>query len=432
MSIFKPVEGRGILLQKLLTEETHFEIGDSATPLTSNSTGLGHPLFRKRVFTKGYVKNFLTMRRATIGYISDAGEAGARQTLLATRLQYTAQAKTVLYAGNMSLSGNSPSDISTALDAFSYYYNNLNLFPAYGNKDQDGVGGLDNMMDYFEPIASGRYRSISINYDTPQVGDVSPVHVSFYHSGKNTAGDDTEPDGITAGSVQALALKAAAKASPAPWKICVVHHPPVTGGEGALEELAHLLDGTWDLVLCGHSQVAEEIDCKGKVRVLNVSSALTNEGSGALTGAIEPGIVKLWSNDSVNGYVTIHANDKYLAWDIRDIVSNAIVRQSHLRKPSAKKIFTSSNNIRFYMTDEVTSAIVLSVNVDPVDLTEGAPIRELGIFASSEAVATVASGATTIPMDKIADYGHPILLEDGLALTHSSANSKMITRVLSL
>lgn len=428
--IFFPTLGKATLLQNILANEIHFEFGSSVNAFNSGSLALNNPRhFRKRVFNKGYAGLFTDKPRATIGYTADAGDVWTQQTTLSARFSQKF-AQSVIYAGDMSYAGLNTSQITAALMVFQPWIATEKLFPAYGNHDQDGVG-LNPIMGFFPYLSNQRYYSTTINYDTPIVGKAPPVHFTSYHSGKDSSGNDTEPDGIGISSTQALALKAAANASNSPWKVLAVHHPPVGGRGGWLADLAHLLDGTWDLILCGHLHVSEELDINGYSRLLNVSSVRENRGSGTLEGATGAGVRKLWSDNTYRCATMLYATEDILAWDIFDISSNAIIRQSQIRKPSASRVFLSDDKQRYYLTTQPKNSVLLNTVVQANELPNLTPIRQAGIFVGGSS-ATIAPGVETIPIADITNSGVPLTLEDSLGITHSNAIAHSFTRVITL
>jgi len=423
-----PKAGKAALLKALLDSEIHFEFSSSVAPLTADSTALASRFLRKRVFNKGYASKVMDQPKASIGYTSDAGLTGTGQNQIVAKFT-SAVAKSVIYAGNLVSLSPTTSNINAALAAFNPWFSTQKLFPAYGNLDQDDLG-LANMLAKFTYLSNARYYSRTIDYDTPISGKVPPVHFSSYHAGKNSLGVDTEPDGTGIESVQSLALKAAANASSSPWKVLAVHYPPVSGRPGWLAELAHLLDGTWDLVLCGHQHVNEEIDISGTVRVLNVSSRVETLASGSLEGAVV-NAVKLWSNDTSRCATMIYATEKALVWDVFDIATGAIIRQSHLRKSSAPAVYTDLSSNRYYITAEPTGAVIFNSVVQADDIADATPINQMGIFVGG-AAATIANGIENIPINAISAEGTPLVLEDSMGIVHSSAIAHIMTRVVSL
>ncbi len=275
MVIF-PKPGRAEFLRTLLDNEVHFELSTSPVALAADDLTLGTPVLRKPVFTKGYAHAFMNIPHASIGYTADAGEVSADQTLVYNRLSAM---KSLIYAGDMSYAGMTAPQITAALAVFQPFIAEEALFPAWGNHDQDSPADLALLKTYFPYLSGADYYTRSIPYDVPQPSVPNPVHLTCYHSGHTTGPSVITEAGI--GSEQALELKALANASTSPWKVLVVHHPPVTGSDRYQEDLAHLCDGTWDLILCGHSHTLEEIDCNG-TRVLNVSAVKENRGSSDL------------------------------------------------------------------------------------------------------------------------------------------------------
>src|SRR6185295_7904816 len=95
------------------------------------------------------------------------------------------------------------------------------FFPALGNHDWVAEGAAP-YLAYFTLPGNERY------YDFVR----GPVHFYALDS------DPSEPDGITASSVQANWLRLALAAAPEPFQVVYFHHPPYSsGGHGDTPDL---------------------------------------------------------------------------------------------------------------------------------------------------------------------------------------------------
>ena len=104
------------------------------------------------------------------------------------------------------------------------------FWPVPGNHDWD-YGGLAPYLAYFSNVDNQRYFAKRFG----------PVEIFFLDSGYNTAGVLVEPDGNAAGtfdsngdpvggSIQWNWFVDRVRASTAPWKFAVAHHPDLTSG----------------------------------------------------------------------------------------------------------------------------------------------------------------------------------------------------------
>jgi tartrate-resistant acid phosphatase type 5 len=128
------------------------------------------------------------------------------------------------------------------------------FFPSLGNHDWVTPGAAP-YLKYFTLPNNERY------YDV-RLGN---VHLFVVDS------DEREPDGIAANSVQALWFAERIKASDAPFKVAVFHHPPYsTGSHGSSEEMRWPF-AAWgiDLVLTGHDHHYERIERDGVTYIVN-------------------------------------------------------------------------------------------------------------------------------------------------------------------
>ncbi len=117
----------------------------------------------------------------------------------------------------------------------------------------------------------------------------------------------TEPDGITAASLQAEWLKTALAGSRAPWKVVLLHHPPYSSGSnhGSTPELRWPYK-QWgaDVVLAGHDHVYERLEVDGLPYIVNGLGGHKKYGFGEWL----PGSKVRYSERY--GAVRVTANDK--------------------------------------------------------------------------------------------------------------------------
>jgi tartrate-resistant acid phosphatase type 5 len=128
------------------------------------------------------------------------------------------------------------------------------FFPALGNHDWYAPDARP-YLDYFTLPGNERYYDVTWGW----------VHVFALDS------DSNEPDGITAGSVQAAWLKRRLATSTARWKVVYMHHPPYSSGpHGSTVELRWPYK-EWgaDLVLAGHDHDYERFDIDGLPYLVN-------------------------------------------------------------------------------------------------------------------------------------------------------------------
>jgi hypothetical protein len=118
------------------------------------------------------------------------------------------------------------------------------FFPSPGNHDWNG-GSLEPYRDYFTLPGNERY------YDYRQ----GPVHFFALDS------DSREPDGVSAGSIQAQWLEEVMIASDAPWKIVYMHHSPYSSGRHGNIDWMQWPFKEWgaSAVLAGHDHVYERL-----------------------------------------------------------------------------------------------------------------------------------------------------------------------------
>jgi hypothetical protein len=118
------------------------------------------------------------------------------------------------------------------------------FFPSPGNHDWNS-GTLQPYMDYFTLPGNERY------YDFRQ----GPVHFFALDS------DSREPDGVSAGSVQAQWLEDVLTTSDAPWKIVYMHHSPYSSGRHGNIDWMQWPFVEWgaSALLAGHDHVYERL-----------------------------------------------------------------------------------------------------------------------------------------------------------------------------
>lgn len=177
------------------------------------------------------------------------------------------------------------------------------FFPALGNHDWY-TAGAQPYLDYFTLPGNERY------YDFV-FGD---VHLFAIDS------DISEPDGVTANSIQAAWLGQTATASRAPWQIAYMHHPPYSSGSH--RSSAHMQwsykEAGIDLVFAGHDHDYERLEVDGLPYIVN---GLGGASLYALTERLPTS--KLYFNETY-GAVLVEATattltSKFIAIDGRTI-----------------------------------------------------------------------------------------------------------------
>jgi hypothetical protein len=128
------------------------------------------------------------------------------------------------------------------------------FFPALGNHDWRAAG-LEPYLAYFALPGNERYYDVSWG----------PVDVFVIDS------DPHEPDGITAGSVQARWLKDALARADGPWKIVVMHHAPYSSGDHGSTREVQWPYAEWgaDAVIAGHDHIYQRIEQAGVLYIVN-------------------------------------------------------------------------------------------------------------------------------------------------------------------
>ncbi len=124
----------------------------------------------------------------------------------------------------------------------------LRFFPILGNHDWD-TNRAEAYFDYFELPGNERY------YDFVW----EPVH--FFA----LSADSREPDGVSAGSIQAMWLKEVMSISSSPWKIVYMHQPPYSSGPRGPVTWMRWPFQEWgaSLIMAGHDHYYERLEIDG-------------------------------------------------------------------------------------------------------------------------------------------------------------------------
>jgi hypothetical protein len=124
----------------------------------------------------------------------------------------------------------------------------LRFFPTLGNHDWD-INQAQAHFDYFELPGNERY------YDFVW----GPVH--FFA----LSADSREPDGVSAGSTQAMWLQDALSGSSSPWKVVYMHQPPYSSGpRGPVTWMRWpFLEWGASLIMAGHDHYYERLEVNG-------------------------------------------------------------------------------------------------------------------------------------------------------------------------
>lgn len=128
------------------------------------------------------------------------------------------------------------------------------FFPALGNHDL-ATAGARPYLEYFTLPGNGRYYDFTCG----------PVHLFALNS------DPREPDGVSAGSLQAQWLRSRLSASQARLKVVYMHHPPYSSGRHGSSAWMQWPYGAWGahVVLAGHDHTYERIVRDGVVYFVN-------------------------------------------------------------------------------------------------------------------------------------------------------------------
>lgn len=130
---------------------------------------------------------------------------------------------------------------------FGYYGQGAEVnrfFPVLGNHDWNAPGAQP-YLDYFTLPGNERYYDILLE----------PVHLFMLDS------DSREPDGVGKSSLQGSWLQQALAASPAPWKLVVMHHPPYSSGIHGRVDWMNWPFAEWgaSATLAGHDHTYERL-----------------------------------------------------------------------------------------------------------------------------------------------------------------------------
>lgn len=128
------------------------------------------------------------------------------------------------------------------------------FFPVLGNHDWIADQARP-YLDYFTLPGNERYYEVRWG----------PVHLFFLNSNSG------EPDGITADSRQARWLRERLRATDAPWRLVVMHHPPYSSGLHGSHPTLQWPFAEWGAtaVLAGHDHVYERIERDGILYFVN-------------------------------------------------------------------------------------------------------------------------------------------------------------------
>jgi tartrate-resistant acid phosphatase type 5 len=188
---------------------------------------------------------------------------------------------------------------------------NLNrFFPTLGNHDTVTDSGQP-YFDYFTLPGNERY------YDFVW----GPVHLFALDD------LDTEPDGVSASSVQGMWLQQGLAASNSPWNIVYKHYPPYSSGYHGSTVWARWPFSEWgvDVVLSGHDHTYERLLADGVTYFVN---GMGGCGLYDFYGILDYSQER--DNDDY-GAIRVEATDEYLLFQFfnRD---NKLVDQVELRK----------------------------------------------------------------------------------------------------
>lgn len=128
------------------------------------------------------------------------------------------------------------------------------FFPTLGNHDWNTAQALP-YLDYFTLPGNERY------YDFTW----GPVHFFAVDA------DSREPDGVSAGSVQAAWLQAGLAASQSPWNVVYFHQPPYSSGLHGSVDWMRWPFKEWgaSVVLSGHDHTYERLEIDGLTYFVN-------------------------------------------------------------------------------------------------------------------------------------------------------------------
>jgi hypothetical protein len=209
-----------------------------------------------------------------INFISDAGEAGDNQDLLAA--QVVAEDPAILLAGgDNNYETGSHDTIEANWAAFDTFVQRGTAYPALGNHDLDdsAVNPGINQYNKFSYLPNNRRYYHIYN----EVGDVD---IFVLNSGIDTNGNLVETDGNEIGSTQYNWFISELANSYGRFKIVMFHHPYISGVSNAINNGRAYPELNWgfksmgiDLILNGHTHTAQHIVTDG-LDILDVSSAV--------------------------------------------------------------------------------------------------------------------------------------------------------------
>ena len=230
-----------------------------------------------------------------IWQIADFGTGDANETAVAAVVQADVNYDLVFSSGDNNYS-NSP----YAFVVGTYYplsTNRAKFWPVPGNHDWDFDGTLAAYLAYFQssPLLTAPRRYYNQRWGC--------VEVFFVDSGWNSAGTLLEPDGNTAGTLDAdnnptggsaqwRWFVRAVNASKARWKVVVLHHPPYSSGNGHTGQPNVTAPGSYtalrwqfkklgvDLVIAGHEHSYERLVVDSVTYVVNGLGGQTKTGFG--------------------------------------------------------------------------------------------------------------------------------------------------------
>lgn len=129
------------------------------------------------------------------------------------------------------------------------------FFPSPGNHDYSDGGGFSSYLSYF--TLPGTNIPTTGTSGNPRYYDFirGPVHFFVINS------NFQEPDGTTPNSVQGIWLQTQLAASPLPWKIVYMHHPPYSSSQHGSTPGMQWPFEAWgaSLVMTGHDHTYERI-----------------------------------------------------------------------------------------------------------------------------------------------------------------------------
>jgi len=190
------------------------------------------------------------------------------------------------------------------------------FFPTLGNHDVTTEDGQP-FFDYFTLPGNERY------YDFVW----GPVHLYALNS------NDSEPDGVGAGSVQAEWLKEKLVASESPWDIVYMHYPPYSSGTHGSIDWMQWPFAEWgvEAVLSGHDHHYERLQVAEMVYFINGLSG----GDIYNLGEIHVGSQVRYNADY--GAIRIELTDQYLRFEFVTRTGEVIDMYEERKKRSPQR-----------------------------------------------------------------------------------------------